>query len=231
MTGVGIWQDNFRDILIDRQAECGDQCLCRPQESSAGVGPEGGEKLIPKQHGLGTHGVPLETDYNEIYKQDNVEMVDLQETPIERITPRGITTSAAAYTFDLIIFAAGFDTVSGSFDCIDLRGVDGWRLKDKWQHGPQTALDVLVDGFPDMRLLIGLHMVLGNIPRSIKYHVDWVTGLVRYAWDHHRRRAEATPTAVEAWTDHVKPWAWVCCPRLLDDGHQQHCGKVADLPH
>ena len=83
------------------------------------------EKLIPKNHGFGTRRLPLETFYYEVYNRDNVQLVDIKETPIERITPNGIKTSAAEYEFDIIIYATGFDAITGSFDRIDLRGANG----------------------------------------------------------------------------------------------------------
>ena len=162
------------------------------------------EKLIPKNHGFGTRRVPLETRYYEVYNQPNVRLVDLTETPIERITPTGIRTSDAEYGFDIIIYATGFDAITGSFDRIDIRGVDGLRLKDRWTGGPQTYLGVLVEGFPNMMMLIGPHTALGNIPRSIEYNVEWVTGLVRFARDNELTRVAATDAGVAAWTDHVK---------------------------
>ena len=103
------------------------------------------EKLIPKNHGLGMRRVPLETGYYEVYNQPNVELVDINETPIERITPRGIKTSAHEHEFDIIIYATGFDAITGSFDRIDIRGVDGVSLKEKWENGPQTFLGIMVD--------------------------------------------------------------------------------------
>jgi cation diffusion facilitator CzcD-associated flavoprotein CzcO len=130
--------------------------------------------------------------------------VDLTETPIERITPTGIKTSDADYKFDMIIYATGFDAITGSFDRIDFRGVDGLRLKDKWQGGPRTYLGVMVEGFPNMTMLMGPHTALGNIPRSIEYNVEWVTGLLRHARDHGLTRVEATEAGVASWTDHVK---------------------------
>ena len=110
--------------------------------------PKVAEKLIPKDHGFGTRRVPMETRYYEVYNQPNVELVDIKETPIERITPKGIKTSDAEYEFDIIIYATGFDAITGSFDRIDIRGVDGLRLKDKWAGGPQTFLGVQVEGSP-----------------------------------------------------------------------------------
>jgi cation diffusion facilitator CzcD-associated flavoprotein CzcO len=125
--------------------------------------------------------LPLETFYYEVYNQSNVELIDITETPIERVTPEGIKTSAEEYQFDIIIYATGFDAITGSFDRIDFRGADGAKLKDKWKDGPQTYLGIMVHKFPNMMMLMGPHTALGNIPRSIEYSVDWVTSLVRFA--------------------------------------------------
>jgi cation diffusion facilitator CzcD-associated flavoprotein CzcO len=202
--GFGIWQGNFRDILIDRKANALISDFVARKIRQRVTKPGVAEKLIPKNHGFGTRRVPLETRYFEVYNQDNVELVDILETPIERITPKGIKTSTGEYEFDIIIYATGFDAITGSFDRIDIRGAGGQRLRDKWQHGPLTYLGVLIDGFPNMMMLMGPHTALGNIPRSIEYNVDWVTGLIRYAQQSGLTRVEATPAGVASWTDHVK---------------------------
>ena len=129
--------------------------------------------------------------------------VDINETPIERITPSGIETSNAEYAFDLIIYATGFDAITGSFDRIDIRGVDGRRLKDEWSDGPHTFLGILAEGFPNMLMVMGPHAGLGNFPRAAEYSVEWVTGLIRHARDHGLTRIAATPAGVAAWTEHV----------------------------
>jgi len=162
------------------------------------------DKLIPRNHGFGTRRLPLETFYYEVYNRDNVELVDITETPIERITPKGIKTSEREYTFDIIIFATGFDAITGAFDKIDLRGTGGARLKDKWRDGPETYLGLMVHQFPNMLMLMGPHTALGNIPRSIEYSVDWTTGLIRFAQAKGLTLLEATEAGVAAWTDHVK---------------------------
>jgi cation diffusion facilitator CzcD-associated flavoprotein CzcO len=202
--GFGIWQGNFRDILIDRKANATISDFVARKIRQRVKNPKVAEKLIPKNHGFGTRRLPLETFYYEVYNQDNVELVDITETPIERITPEGIKTSAREYQFDIIIYATGFDAITGSFDKIDFRGAAGAKLKDKWKNGPQTYLGIMVHEFPNMMMLMGPHTALGNIPRSIEYSVDWVTGLVRFARDNHLTRLEATAAGVESWTDHVK---------------------------
>jgi cation diffusion facilitator CzcD-associated flavoprotein CzcO len=202
--GFGIWQGNFRDILTDRAANAAISNFVARKIRERVKDQAVADKLIPKNHGFGTRRVPLETKYYEVYNQPNVRLIDINETPIEQITPTGIKTSAAAYEFDIIIYATGFDAITGSFDRIDFRGADGVRLKDKWQGGPQTYLGILVEGFPNMMMLMGPHTALGNIPRSIEYSVEWVTGLIGYACQHGLTRVAATPAGVASWTDHVK---------------------------
>jgi cation diffusion facilitator CzcD-associated flavoprotein CzcO len=202
--GFGIWQGNFRDMMVDRAANAAISDFVARKIRQRVTDQSVAEKLIPKNHGFGTRRVPLETRYYEVYNQDNVKLVDLHETPIVRITPTGIETSAATYDFDIIIFATGFDAITGSFDRIDIRGADGLRLKDKWAGGPQTYLGIMVEGFPNMTMLMGPHTALGNIPRSIEYSVDWVTGLLGHARRNGLTRLEATAAGVTSWTDHVK---------------------------
>src|SRR5438270_2728598 len=201
--GFGIWMGNFRDILVDREANklISDFVACTIRERVRDTAIA--EKLIPKNHGFGTRRVPLESGYFEVYNQSNVKLVDITETPIERITPTGVKTSNGEYEFDIIIYATGFDAITGAFDRIDIRGVDGVSLKEKWKDGPQTFLGILVDGFPNMLMVMGPHAGLGNFPRAAEYSADWVTALIRFARDRGVTRIEATAAGAAAWTDHV----------------------------
>jgi cation diffusion facilitator CzcD-associated flavoprotein CzcO len=202
--GFGMWQGNFRDILTDRKANAMVSDFVARKIRERVKDQAVADKLIPKNHGFGTRRVPLETKYYEVYNQPNVKLVDINETPIERITPKGIKTSDSEYEFDIIIYATGFDAITGAFDRIDFQGVDGLKLRDKWKGGPQTYLGMLVEGFPNMMMQMGPHTALGNIPRSIEYSVEWVTDLLRHAREHDVTRIEATPEGVASWTDHVK---------------------------
>src|ERR1700704_2875691 len=129
--GFGIWQGNFRDILVDRNANAviGDFVARKIRQRVKD--PKVAEKLIPRNHGFGTRRLPLETFYYEVYNRDNVELVDITETPIERITPDGIKTNAGQYEFDIIIYATGFDAITGSFDRIHIPGVGGARPNNR----------------------------------------------------------------------------------------------------
>jgi cation diffusion facilitator CzcD-associated flavoprotein CzcO len=201
--GFGIWMGNFRDVLVDREAnKLMSDYLARKIRQRV-KDPAVAEKLIPKTHGFGTRRVPLESGYFEVYNQPNVKLVDLTETPIERITPDGIHTSGADYQFDMIIYATGFDAITGAFDRIDIRGVGGVSLKDRWADGPVTLLGILVDGFPNFMMVMGPHAGLGNFPRAVEYTSDWVTALIRHARDNGMTCVDATPEAAKAWTDHV----------------------------
>ena len=201
--GFGIWQGNFRDILTDRKANALISEFVARKIRERVKNPAVAEKLIPKNHGFGTRRVPLEGGYFEVYNQPNVRLVDINETPIERITPAGIKTSDREYQFDIIIYATGFDAITGSFDRIDIRGIDGLQLKELWKDGPQTYLGVLVEGFPNLMMVMGPHAGLGNFPRAAEYSVEWVTELIRFAHERGLTRVEATADGVAKWTEHV----------------------------
>ncbi len=203
--GFGIWMGNFRDILVDPKANETISEFMAEKIRQRVSDPEIAEKLIPRNHGFGTRRVPLETGYYEVYNQDNVLLVDIRETPIQEVTAQGIRTSDADYEFDIIIFATGFDAVTGAFDRIEFRGTEGQRLKDKWAHGPRTLLGLQTRGFPNLLTLVGPHnaATFCNIPRCIEQNVEWVTDLIRYMQDKGFSRVEPEAEAEEAWTAHV----------------------------
>jgi cation diffusion facilitator CzcD-associated flavoprotein CzcO len=229
--GFGMWQGNFSDMLTNREANRVISDFVANKIRQRVKDQKVAEKLIPKNHGFGTRRVPMETKYYEVYNQPNVELVDIKETPIERITPAGLATSGRDFEFDMIIYATGFDAVTGSFDRIDIQGQGGLKLKDKWRSGIETFMGVQVSGFPNMMMLVGPHTALGNIPRSIEYNVDWVTGLMRHMKEHDLTLAEAKPEAVDAWTGFVKEKAqgllsnevdsWMTGVNLNVDGKSQ----------
>ena len=202
--GFGIWIGNFKDILTNRAANAEISAFVAKKIRQRVKDQAVAEKLIPKNHGFGTRRVPMETKYYEVYNQDNVTLVDLTETPIERITPTGIKTSEAAYDFDMIIYATGFDAITGAFDRIDFQGVGGEKLKERWKFGPETYLGMMVNNFPNMLMLVGPHMALGNIPRTIEFNVEWVTDLIQFAHERGIARIEPSAEDVRKWTDHVK---------------------------
>jgi cation diffusion facilitator CzcD-associated flavoprotein CzcO len=168
--------------------------------------PEVAEKLIPKDHGFGTRRVPLETRYFEAYNRDNVRLIDINETPILAVTERGIRTSVEEHEFDIIIYATGFDAITGAFDRIEFSGVDGQSLKEKWADGPITYLGLQTQGFPNLLTLAGPQSgsVSTNYPRGIEDVVDWTTQLVAYLRENGYHRIEATTDAEHEWVEHIK---------------------------
>jgi cation diffusion facilitator CzcD-associated flavoprotein CzcO len=203
--GFGIWMGNFRDVLINQEANATITEFMRRKIRSRVRDPEVAEKLIPTNHGFGTRRVPLESGYYEVYNQPNVRLVDIRETPIRRITPAGIETGDGEREFDMIIYATGFDAVTGSFDRIDIRGVGGQRLREKWAAGPRTYLGLQIVGFPNLFTLVGPHnaATFCNIPRCIEQNVDWVTALIAHMRERGYARVESTPEAEREWTQHV----------------------------
>ena len=201
--GFGIWMGNFRDILVDREANALISGFIARKIRERVKDPAVAEKLIPKNHGFGTRRLPLETRYYEVYNQPNVELIDLMETPIECVTPAGIRTTLGEYEFDMIIYATGFDALTGAYDRIDLRGIDGRSLKDQWAGGARTFFGIQNEGFPNMLMVLGPMGSLGNIPRAIEYNVEWVTGLLRHMGEHGLTRVEAPQQSVQAWMEVV----------------------------
>ena len=147
--GFSLWLGAFADILTNSQANDLISDFVARKIRQRVKDPKIAEKLIPKDHGFGTRRVPLETKYYEVYNQPNVELVDLSETPIERITPSGVKTSDHEYELDMIIYATGFDAVTGGITRIDITGEGGVKLKDKWANGPRSYLGLQSAGFPE----------------------------------------------------------------------------------
>jgi cation diffusion facilitator CzcD-associated flavoprotein CzcO len=200
--GFGIWVGNFRDSYIDEKANAELSAFVARKIRDRVDNPEVAELLVPKDHGFGTRRVPLESGYFEAYNRDNVLLVDvIEDQPIECITPNGVKTTKQEYEFDILIYATGFDGVTGAFDRIDFRGADGVRLKDVWVDGePRTFLGMLAERFPNLLMVLGPHTARGNVPHGIAHCVEWHTGLVRYMLEHGYKRVEPKPDHVAEWT-------------------------------
>ena len=204
--GFGVWIGNFRDVLVDADVNAIFTKFIAEKIRQRVDDPVVAEKLIPKDHGFGTRRVPLETGYYEAYNRDNVQLVDINDTPIERITPKGIRTSATEHEVDMIIYATGFDAITGAFDRIEFKGVGGRKLGEKWIDGPVTYLGLQVTGFPNLLTLAGPQggSVATNFPRGIEEAVDWATALIIHMQENGYSRIEATQEAEDEWTEHVK---------------------------
>lgn len=167
------------------------------------------ERLIPKTYPFASKRICVDTGYFDVYNRDNISLVDLNETPIETITPAGIRTSDRDHAFDAIIFAIGFDAMTGALERIDIRGRGGLRLKDKWAEGPLTYLGLMVAGFPNLFTITGpgSPSVLSNMILSIEQHADFIADCIDHLATRQISVIEPTPAAETEWVDHVNELA------------------------
>jgi len=204
--GFAILSGNFAEIFLDEAAnrEMSEYIADRIRQRVND--PALAEKLIPTDHGFGLQRLPLETHYFEAYNRDNVNLVDLSETPIEHLTAHGIQTSDAHYDLDLIVYATGFNAITGAYDKINIHGVDGQALGDKWAETTDTYYGVLTHGFPNMFMVAGPQSVSGstNFPRAIETGVDWITDLLQHAISQNTTRIEASEQAEQEWVSEVR---------------------------
>ena len=203
--GFAILNANFPEVFLDEEAnrEMSDYVASRIRERVHD--PVVAEKLIPKDHGFGGQRLPLETHYYEAYNRENVHLVDLSETPVERITAAGIQTTAEHYDLDVIVYATGFDAVTGAFDHMDIQGARGRQLAEKWKDGPATLFGVMTHGFPNLLMVAGPQSVSGstNYPRAIEIAVDWATDFLEHVRAAGVTRFEAREEAEKEWVQEV----------------------------
>ncbi|HUA33837.1 MAG TPA: NAD(P)/FAD-dependent oxidoreductase [Candidatus Binataceae bacterium] len=204
--GFAIWLRNFREIFTDEKANAEFSAYVADRIRQRVKDPATAEKLIPRDHGFGVQRVPMETRYFEAYNRDNVHLVDISETPIVEVTETGLRTTERDYDFDVIVYATGFDAITGAFDHIDIQGVGGARLRDQWADGPSTFLGMMVHGFPNFLMPSGPQSgsASTNYPRGIETGVSWCTDLLKYMREHGYVRADAALEAQERWAAHVK---------------------------
>jgi cation diffusion facilitator CzcD-associated flavoprotein CzcO len=159
--------------------------------------------------------VPLEGGFYEAFNQDHVHLVDVRQgaDPIERVTEKGIKTRSKEWEFDVIVYATGFDAVTGALTAVDFQGVAGQKLAEQWEAGPRTFLGMFINGFPYMSMVLGPHSMFGNIPRSIEYAAEYITKFIKHCQKNEIEYWEATPEAVEEWTKHV----YQCAEGLLSN--------------
>ncbi|HZQ00878.1 MAG TPA: NAD(P)/FAD-dependent oxidoreductase [Reyranella sp.] len=203
--GFGIWLANFREIFVDEAANAEFSEYIAGRIRQRVKDPRIAEKLIPKDHGFGVQRVPMETNYFEAFNRDNVRLVDLQETPLERVTKKGLKTTEREYEFDIIVYATGFDAITGAFDHIDIRGTNGQTLREKWKDSCSSFLGMMIHGFPNLLMPAGPQSgsASTNYPRGIETGVNWCTRFLQHVWQRGDTRFEATAEAEARWTAHV----------------------------
>jgi len=195
----------YMDLLLDKDANDTAAEFCREKIRAAVRDPEVAELLAPKDYPVGTKRMCVDTGYYETFNRDNVTLVDVRRTPIEAITPDGLRTREAAYRLDSIVFATGFDAMTGALLSIDIRGRGGRTLTEAWAEGPRTYLGLAVAGFPNLFAITGpgSPSVLSNMIVSIEQHVDWIADCIDRMRAQEHETIEATDGAQEAWVAHV----------------------------
>jgi cyclohexanone monooxygenase len=195
----------YADLNADKAANDTAAEFVREKIRAIVKDPVTAEKLAPKSHPLGTKRPCVDIDYFETYNRPNVSLVDLTETPIVTVTETGIRTSGQTFDFDVIVYAIGFDAMTGALCGIDIRGRGGALLKDKWVGGPRTYLGLMVAGFPNLFTVTGpgSPSVLSNMIVSIEQHVDWITDCIGWLGERQMGVIEATEAAQDAWVEHV----------------------------
>lgn len=204
--GFGIWLANFREVLMDEEANADLSAFIADKIRQRVTDPAVAEKLIPKDHGFGVQRVPMETNYFEAYNHDHVHLVDIAEDPIDRIVPAGVRLSSGTVVeLDVLIYATGFDAITGAFDRMTITGVGGRSLREAWADGPRTYLGVQTAGFPNMVMLAGPQgaSVSTNFPRAIETSVDWASDLIAHMRAEGLSRIECTTEAEDAWVAEV----------------------------
>ncbi len=198
------FQGAFNDIVLNKDANDVAATFVREKIHETVRDPAVAELLSP-QHAIGCKRLCFDTNYYETFNRSNVTLVDLQRSPIEEIVVQGIRTRERLYKLDCIVFATGFDAMTGALERIDIRGRDGLTLKEAWSAGPRTYLGLGTAGFPNLFTISGpgSPSVLTNMLPSIEQHVNWITDCIAYMGERQIGSIEATLDAQDAWVAHV----------------------------
>jgi cyclohexanone monooxygenase len=196
----------FNDLILNRQANDTAADFVRAKIRSIVRDPAVAERLTPKDYPIGTKRICVDTDYYDTFNRNNVTLVDVRNVPIEAIMPDGLRTRDASYRLDSIVFATGFDAMTGTLLAMDITGRGGRSLREKWASGPLTYLGLMTAGFPNMFMITGpgSPSVLTNMIVSIEQHVDWIAACLAQLCSRNVTTIEATVEAEDAWVSHVR---------------------------
>jgi len=204
--GFAFWLANYQDMFFNKESNEVIADYLKRKIRATVKDPKVADKLTPKGYYYGTKRQPLDTNYFETFNKDNVLLVDAKsDGPIEEITEKGIRAGGKEYELDIIVFATGFDAMTGPLKALNLKGRDGRTLDKEWADGPHTYLGISVVGFPNLFTITGPQSpsVLSNMPVSIEQHVDWVTDCIDSMRKEGKTVIEATAQAQEQWVAHV----------------------------
>lgn len=195
----------FKDLLSNMDANKTASDFIRRKIGEVVKDPELARRLTPSDHGFATKRPPIDTNYFETFNRDNVTLIDVKQEPIEEITPTGIRTARAHYDLDVIIFATGFDALTGPVLSLNIRGEGGRELREEWHAGPRTYLGLQTPGFPNLFMITGpgSPSVLCNMPVPIEQHVEWISECITHMRENDLSRIEAERDAADGWVAHV----------------------------
>jgi cyclohexanone monooxygenase len=203
--GTFALQSVFRDITTNPDSNAAAAAFVHQKIRAIVNDPAVAEKLIPRSFPFGTKRLCLDTHYYATFNRANVELVDIRKIPIERITQAGIKTTEKEHCFDLIVFATGFDAVTGPLLALNITGAGGRTLKDVWRDGPQCYLGLMISGFPNLFTVNGPSSpsVLANMLQTIEHHVDLIVNCISYMEDNDLSRVDVDEEAQIAWAHEV----------------------------
>ncbi|MHB8466719.1 MAG: flavin-containing monooxygenase, partial [Acidimicrobiales bacterium] len=204
--GGAAFMTTFNDIMRDSEANRTAADFVRTKIREIVRDPEVARMLLPTDYPIGAKRICLDTEYYETFNRSNVSLVDLRRAPIADIVHEGIRTAERVYDLDCIVFATGFDAMTGALRAIDIRGRGGVPLTDRWETGPRAYLGVAVHGFPNLFLVTGpgSPSVLSNMVVSIEQHVEWIADCIEHLDAHDLGAIEADLAAEDAWVEHVR---------------------------
>jgi cyclohexanone monooxygenase len=196
---------SFNDLLVNNSANDTAAEFVRNKIRSIVNDAETAELLAPKTYPIGTKRICIDSGYFETFNRDNVDLVDISSSPVERLNSSGLVVNDVSYEFDAIVFATGFDAMTGTLFNVDIAGRGAKRLREKWQAGPRTYLGLMSADFPNLFMITGpgSPSVLSNMLVSIEQHVEWVTNTIEYMRDNQLRLMEPELNAEDEWVEHV----------------------------
>ena len=195
----------FQDMLVSKEANDTAADFVKRKIRSIVKDPRTAELLADIDHPYAAKRPPIDTDYFETYNRENVTLVDVKSKPIVGISENGIVTEQGEFPVDIIVFATGFDAMTGPMLNLNITGRDGVALKDVWNAGPRNYLGLQIAGFPNLFTITGpgSPSVLCNMPVAIEQHVDWIADCIAHMRANGLKTIEATPEAVAGWVAEV----------------------------
>jgi cyclohexanone monooxygenase len=195
---------SYTDLLLNKASNDTASEFVRLKIRATVNDPETAELLCPNDHPIGTKRLILDTDYYEAYNRDNVTLVNIRSKPIREITPAGLRTADAEYALDAIVFATGFDAMTGAMKEIDIHTDAGLSIQAKWESGPRTYLGIMMAGFPNLFMITGPQSpgVKSQMILACEQHVDWIADCMQYLRDSGLTRIEPEQEAEDSWVQH-----------------------------